>query len=36
MKEQLKGSMQQGHNFIFLKVYIRGDVTYSDHIKSKF
>ncbi len=25
--------MQEGHNFIFLKIYIHGDISYSDHIK---
>ncbi len=24
--------MQQGHNFIFLKIYIHGDFTYDNHV----
>ncbi len=28
--------MQQGHNFIFLKIYIHGDFTDSDHVKKQF
>ncbi len=27
--------MQQGHNFIFMKIYIRGDFTDSDHTKKQ-
>ncbi len=32
---QLKDSMQPGHNFILLKIYIHGDFTYSDHVKKQ-
>ncbi len=31
-KLQLKGYMQQGHNFIYCKIYIRGYFTYKDHV----
>ncbi len=27
--------MQQGQNFIFLKIYIHGDFTYSDRAKKQ-
>ncbi len=31
----IKGAMQQGHNFIFLKFYIHVDFIYSDHVKKQ-
>ncbi len=27
--------MQKGHNWIFLKIYLHGDFTYSDHDKKQ-
>ncbi len=35
LKIQLKGSMQQRHNFIFLKIYSGGDFTDSDHVTNQ-
>ncbi len=31
----LKGSMQEGHNFIFLIIYIHRDFTYNDHVNKQ-
>ncbi len=32
---QLKGSMQQGLNFIFLKIYLHEEFAYNYHVKKQ-